>query len=53
MTTSEPIIKKRKISLPRLNPIVYLNCDICNEKNYIIIKLVRDKYIVVMTVYVC
>ena len=26
--------KKRKISLPRLNPILCLMCDICGEKVY-------------------
>ena len=26
--------KKRKISLPRLQPILYLLCDICGEKVY-------------------
>ena len=31
---SEPPYKKRKISLPRLKPILYLICDICGEKVY-------------------
>ena len=31
---SEPPVKKRKISLPRLQAIPYLLCDICNEKVY-------------------
>ena len=31
---SEPPVKKRKISLPRLQAIPYLLCDICREKVY-------------------
>ena len=30
----EPPNKKRKVSLPRLQSIPYLLCDICNEKVY-------------------
>ena len=30
----QPPYKKRKISLPRLKEILYLNCDICGEKVY-------------------
>ena len=30
MDTGEP----QKLSLPRLKPILYLLCDICNEKVY-------------------
>ena len=30
----QPPYKKRKITLPRLNPILYLICDICGEKVY-------------------
>ena len=30
----QPPHKKQKISLPRLKPILYLICDICNEKVY-------------------
>ena len=31
---SEPPYKKRKITLPRLKPILYLICDMCGEKVY-------------------
>ena len=34
MNTGEPPNTKRKISLPRLKQILYLNCDICGEKLY-------------------
>ena len=30
----QPPFKKRKISLPRLKPILCLMCDICNEKGH-------------------
>ena len=30
----QPPYKKRKISLPRLKPILYLICDVCGEKVY-------------------
>ena len=30
----QPPNKRRKISLPRLKPILCLFCDICNEKVY-------------------
>ena len=50
----QPPNKKRKVSLPRLKPILYLLCDICREK-YIIMVYVKNMFIVLMivTVYCC
>ena len=41
-------VKKRKISLPRLKQILYLNCDICNEKVFNYKTCQTIVYIVVM-----